>query len=65
MPLAPNPNPVVENFGICSGCNTQIEPHEVIGSICRCGDNNDDSEVYERLSAEMDAKSEADKPQFG
>jgi hypothetical protein len=52
MPLKPNPNPVVENFGICVGCKTQIEPHEVIGSICRCGEN--DSDDYERLAAEAE-----------
>lgn len=62
MPLAPNPNPVEENFGICTGCNTQIEPHEIIGSICRCGD--EDADVYDRMAAEMDAKEAANKPQF-
>ena len=59
MPLAPNPNPVEEVFGICPGCNTQIEAHEVIHSICRCGDK--DSDVYDRMAAEMDAKEALDK----
>lgn len=54
MPLMPNPNPVVENFGVCISCNTQIEAHEVIGSICRCGE--EDSDIYDRMAADMDSK---------
>jgi len=53
MPLAPDPNPVEEKFGICPGCNTQIEPHEVIYCICRCGDQ--DADVYDRMAEEADA----------
>lgn len=53
MPLAPDPNPVAEKFGICSGCNTQIEPHEVIYCICRCGDQ--DADLYDRMAADMNA----------
>lgn len=49
MPLAPNPNPVVEVFGICEGCNTQIEAHEIIGCICRCGDLHDEDAHYQAL----------------
>lgn len=58
MPLAPDPNPVAEKFGICPGCNTQIEPHEVIYCICRCGDQ--DADLYDRMAADMNANPVSD-----
>jgi hypothetical protein len=53
MPLTPNPDTTPVVYGICPGCNTQIEPHEVIESICRCGDNHPDN--YDEL-AKQDSK---------